>query len=72
MDVSKFCSNIPHGSGQQLKCLSNIIQEAKYILEPKCDALLRQRLEMFDVALKVVPINGVQDLWINVSFDENI
>ena len=49
LDVSKFCSNIPHGSGQQLKCLSNIIQEAKYKLEAKCDALLRQRLEMFDV-----------------------
>ena len=58
---------MPHGSGQQLKCLSNIIHESKFKLETKCDALLKQRLEMFDMALKVVPINGIQDLWIHVS-----
>ena len=29
--------------------------------------MLRTRLEMFDMALKVVPINGIQDLWIHVS-----
>ena len=67
VDISKFCRDIPHGSGQQLKCLSNVIRDAKLRLEPKCDAMLRTRLEMFDMALKVVPINGIQDLWIHVS-----
>ena len=68
LDVSKFCRDVPHGSGQQLKCLSNIMQEnSKFKLENKCDQMLRQRLQMFDMALKVVPINGVQDLWVHVS-----
>ena len=68
LDVSKFCRDVPHGSGQQLKCLSNIMQEnSKFKLESKCDQMLRQRLQMFDMALKVVPINGVQDLWVHVS-----
>ena len=68
LDVSKFCRDVPHGSGQQLKCLSNIMQEnSKFKLENKCDKMLRQRLQMFDMALKVVPINGVQDLWVHVS-----
>ncbi len=66
VDISKFCRDVPHGSGQQLKCLSNVIRDAKLGLEPKCDAMLRARLEMFDRALKVVPINGIQDLWIHV------
>ena len=69
VDISKFCRDIPHGSGQQLKCLSNVIRDAKLRLETKCDAMLRTRLEMFDMALKVVPINGIQDLWIHVSFN---
>ena len=68
LDVSKFCRDVPHGSGQQLKCLSNIMQEdSKFKLEAKCDNMLKQRLQMFDMALKVVPINGVQDLWVHVS-----
>jgi len=68
LDVSKFCRDVPHGSGQQLKCLSNIMQEnSKFKLENKCDQMLRQRLQMFDMALKVVPINGVQDLWVHMS-----
>ena len=67
IDISKFCRDIPHGSGQQLKCLSNVIRDSKLRLEPKCDAMLRTRLEMFDMALKVVPINGIQDLWTHVS-----
>lgn len=67
VDISKFCRDIPHGSGQQLKCLSNVIRDAQLGLEPKCDLMLRSRLEMFDKALKIVPINGIQDLWIHVS-----
>ena len=34
--------------------------------------MLRTRLEMFDMALKVVPINGIQDLWIHVSNKQTI
>ena len=67
LDLSKFCRDVPHGGGQQLKCLSNVIRDSKLGLEPKCDSLLRTRLEMFDYALKVVPINGVQDIWLHVS-----
>ena len=67
VDLSKFCRDVPHGSGQQLKCLSNVIRDAKLRLEPKCDSMLRTRLEMFDMALKVVPINGISDLWTHVS-----
>ena len=67
VDISKFCRDIPHGSGQQLKCLSNVIRDPKLRLDTKCDDMLRTRLEMFDMALKVVPINGIQDLWIHVS-----
>lgn len=66
LDLSKFCRDVPHGGGQQLKCLSNVIRDNKLGLEPKCDSLLRTRLEMFDLALKVVPINGVQDIWYHV------
>ena len=67
MDLSKFCRDVPHGSGQQLKCLANVIRDTKLRLEPKCDNMLRTRLEMFDMALKVVPITGIQDLWTQVS-----
>jgi len=67
VDISKFCRDIPHGSGQQLKCLSNVIRDPKLRLDTKCDDMLRTRLEMFDMALKAVPINGIQDLWIHVS-----
>ena len=42
-------------------------ENSKFKLENKCDQMLRQRLQMFDMALKVVPINGVQDLWVHVS-----
>jgi hypothetical protein len=51
---------------QQLQCLANVIRDSSLRLEPKCDSLLRVRLEMFDMALKIVPINGIYNVWIQV------
>lgn len=67
VDITKFCRDVPEGNGQQLKCLANVVKDAQLKLEPKCEDLLKSRMEMFDMALKVVPIDGIQDLLTQVS-----
>jgi hypothetical protein len=44
-----------------------VLHEPKLKLEPKCSELLQRRMEMFNMALKVVPIQGLQDLLVQVS-----
>jgi len=67
LDLSKFCREVPQGNSQQLKCLALVLHDPKLKLEPKCSELLQKRMEMFNMALKVVPIQGLQDLFVQVS-----
>ena len=67
LDLSKFCREVPQGNSQQLKCLAMVLHDPKLKLEPKCSELLQKRMEMFNMALKVVPIEGLQDLLVQVS-----
>jgi Golgi apparatus protein 1 len=67
LDLSKFCREVPQGNSQQLKCLALVLHDPKLKLEQSCSDLLQKRMEMFNMALKVVPIQGLQDLLVLVS-----
>ncbi len=67
VDISKFCRDVPHGGGQQLRCLTSIFKDSKFKLERKCEKQLKTRMEMYNKALKIVPLDGVQDLFTQVS-----
>lgn len=53
IDVAKYCSDVPQGSGRHIKCLQNAINDSKKVLQPDCYRMLSMRIEMFKNVAKV-------------------
>ena len=61
LDVSKFCRDTAAGGGERISCLRNIHQDPNMSLEPKCEALLVERLQLYRQAIEVLPVQSFQD-----------
>ncbi|GLH04957.1 Golgi apparatus protein 1 [Gryllus bimaculatus] len=50
IDLSKYCYNIPQGSGRHIQCLQAKLSNQQ--LQPDCYKMLTKRMEMFKIAAK--------------------
>jgi len=66
VDLRKFCRDIPGGEGRMFACLVSASRVETYSLEPECKSVLAKRMEMYDMAVKVAPLESVQDLYHSV------
>jgi len=66
VDLRKFCRDIPQGEGRMFACLIQASKVESYSLEPDCKEVLSKRMEMYDMAVKVAPLESVQELYQNV------
>jgi len=66
VDLRKFCRDIPGGEGRMFACLVSASRVENYSLEPECRTVLSKRMEMYDMAVKVAPLESVQELYQNV------
>jgi len=62
VDLRKFCRDIPQGEGRMFACLVSVSREEKFSLEPECKTVLTKRMEMYDLAIKVNPLETAQAL----------
>ncbi|XP_067007577.1 Golgi apparatus protein 1 [Anabrus simplex] len=67
IDLSKYCSDIPQGSGRHIQCLQAKLTDAKQPLQPDCHAMLSKRFEMFRYAAEVVAPETFEELYSTVS-----
>eukprot|EP00090_Calanus_glacialis_P000340 TRINITY_DN10209_c0_g1_i1.p1 TRINITY_DN10209_c0_g1~~TRINITY_DN10209_c0_g1_i1.p1 ORF type:complete len:1124 (-),score=372.79 TRINITY_DN10209_c0_g1_i1:391-3762(-) len=66
VDLRKFCRDIPTGEGRMFACLVSASRVENYSLEPDCKTVLTKRMEMYDLAVKVAPLDSVQELYQSV------
>jgi len=66
VDLRKFCRDIPTGEGRMFACLVSASRVENYSLEPECKTVLTKRMEMYDLAVKVAPLDSVQELYQSV------
>jgi len=66
IDLRKFCRDIPQGEGRMFACLVSASRVENYSLEPECKVVLSKRMEMYDLAVKVAPLESVQELYASV------
>ena len=71
LDLSKFCHDVSSGEGEKISCLRNVLDDRRLSLEPKCEALLVDRIKMFKLAVEVMPLDSVSDLLRSVSHSRN-
>eukprot|EP00092_Neocalanus_flemingeri_P071922 GFUD01088424.1.p1 GENE.GFUD01088424.1~~GFUD01088424.1.p1 ORF type:complete len:1134 (-),score=335.63 GFUD01088424.1:2263-5664(-) len=62
VDLRKFCRDVPQGEGRMFGCLVSVSREEKFSLEPECKTVLTKRIEMYDLAVKVAPLESAQEL----------
>jgi len=67
IDLVKFCRDVPRGDGRQFGCLVAISREGRFSLEQTCRAKVLQRVEMYEMAVEVAPLESVQDLFYQVA-----
>ncbi len=56
VDLAKFCRSVPSGGGRRISCLRDVTEDKNLKLEPACENLLRERLQLYLLALKENPI----------------
>jgi len=66
VDLRKFCRDIPQGEGRMFACLVTVSREQSFSLEQECKIVLDKRMEMYDMAVKVAPLESAQELYENV------
>ncbi|KZC10387.1 Golgi apparatus protein 1, partial [Dufourea novaeangliae] len=67
VDVSKYCSHVPHGGGRHIMCLINVLEDNTKSLELDCYKMLTTRIEMFRNAIKLTGPNSFQELYSTVN-----
>ncbi|KAF2365312.1 Cysteine-rich Golgi apparatus protein 1 repeat [Trinorchestia longiramus] len=60
IDDKKFCTG--QETGKHLACLFEVLNRNHADLERECRVMLRKRREMFERAIKVAPLNSLDDL----------
>ncbi|XP_064639932.1 Golgi apparatus protein 1-like isoform X2 [Lineus longissimus] len=62
LDLKHYCFNVPPGEGRQMSCLLAALEDKTIRLDPGCNQMLRDRVEMWEYAAKVAPPETVQEL----------
>ncbi|XP_070575745.1 Golgi apparatus protein 1-like isoform X2 [Ptychodera flava] len=62
LDIKHFCVRIPPGEGRQMSCLLEALEDKSIRLNEDCRKMLTERVEMWEYAAKVAPIETLNDL----------
>merc|ERR1712127_912878 len=66
LDLQKFCRDVARGEGKLLACLVAASRVTSFTLEPECKAVLEKRIHMYDLAVKVAPMESAAELYNSV------
>lgn len=61
-DIKHFCHDITPGQGHLLSCLLTGLESDTIALTDECRTLLSKRVEMFEYAAQVAPVESIRDV----------
>jgi Golgi apparatus protein 1 len=63
VDLSRYCKDIPYGSGRKISCLLEVYATNKpHRLSKECSSQVSLRVDMWDSAVKVAPPDTFPEL----------
>ncbi|GJQ66994.1 hypothetical protein Trydic_g7986 [Trypoxylus dichotomus] len=66
LDILKYCSDIPQGSGRHIKCLRLVMTDKSKDLSPECTSMFKKRIEMYRNADALIAPESLQQLYTQV------
>lgn len=71
LDLAKFCRDVVHGDGKKFACLVSVTKEKNFALEPNCEKIIEDRVEMYKVALKIHPVQEPWEVYKSIMESED-